>query len=441
MNIVSIKESGSNNILRWSIEHGAEIFTDTALQSIVNNDLCYLITLSDVSFLELFRLTQMYREKLRIIKEELAQTPPRTALVKSFAGNITVTKGDKEESISMVEAVDYICKSFLNLVLQMQTDSDIIPSKALRLFLPMITRRFTVQIPFGFVDFIRSIKAEEAPMIFNKDYPATLNQVIENPEHTFQKIFTLGYVKSTSIITYQKQYDKYLNVFKYQVIKPTKETVNDLFKVGLLGFHCFDPVSRGETRCTMFNCDKDTLTKSMAEFKYIDFNNTPLYFDFCIELPIQYMQILCNSYSHEVLTISCESSMANIINTGLDYNDFIIPEFKGKSELTEEEQKVIDDTTAHIEEYRIRISEANTLLLNTLEAILLDEDDKINVTEAFAMLPCIYKAKAVITVDTSLLDSYKNHSDEVISAMFDTISNIVNSVASDIKTMNVDESK
>lgn len=436
MNLISIKESGCNNILRWSIDQGADIFSDIELQSIINDEMFYLVTITDINFLELFRLTQMYREKLRIIEEKKADVPPRSALAKMFNGSIITGKGTPEEkSLSMAEATEFVCQNFINLVLQMQTDSDIVSSTALRLFLPMITRRFTVQIPFGFVDFIKSITVEEAPEIFNKNYPDTLQQIVENPDHNFNKIFYIGFIRATDIIRYDRQYDKYLNVFRYQSLRPSKDNINKLYKVALLGFHCFDSLTRGETRCSLFNTNKDLLSKSMAEFKDIDFNDTSLYFDFAIELPIQYMQILCNAFSREVLTISCESSMATIIDGGIDFNDFIMPEFKGGEDLTEDQQKEIEDAKNSIDAYRIRITEANQLMINTLEAILSDEKVDVSTTDAFALLPCIYRAKAVVTVNLKMIDSYTTHPDTIISGMFKDIRDISLSVFKDIKTL------
>lgn len=431
MKIIAIKESGCSNILNYAISHGADIFGDLDIQSIINDETFYLITIEDVNFLELLRLTQMYREKLRIIKEEKADVPPRSSLAKLFKGNITVNKDTKDEkSISMAEGVEFVCQNFINLILQMKTDDDIISSYALRLFLPMITRKFTIQIPFGFIDLCKSMSNDEGKEIFTKEYPNTLASIIENPDHRFHKIFNLGFIKSTEIIRYNQQYDKYLNVFKFQSLKPTKENINKLYKVGMLGFHCFNNLSRGETRCSLFATNKESLDKSLAEFKD---SNTPIYFDFAIELPIQYMQILCNAFSREVLTISFESSMATIINGGLDFNGFIIPEHKGDDEPTEEEQTEINNKLNEIEAYRVRIAEANQYLMNTLQAILMDETADIDITSTFAMIPCIYKAKAVLTINSLTINQLAEHNNDIISAMFKEISDMISSVLNDIQ--------
>lgn len=436
MNIIDIKQSGCDHILNWSISQGAEIYNDLGLQAIVNDEMFYLITISDINFLELFRLSQMYREKLRIIKEEKADVPPRSLLMKLFNGTIVTGKGtENEKSLSMAEATEYVCQNFLNLILQMQNDSDIISPTALRLFLPMITRKFTVQIPYGFADFIKSITKDESSEIFNKNYPNTLSSIIENPEHNFHKIFNLGFIKATDIIRYDKQYDKYLNVFRYQSLRPTKDNINELYRVALSGFHCFDKLSRGEIRCSLFNSSKESLTKTMTNLKFIDFSSDPLYFDFAIELPIQYMMILCNTFSNEVLTISNESSMVTILNGGIEFNDFIMPEYTNESELTEDQQKEVENTKNSIDAYRIRITEANQLLMNTLEAILSDEKVDVSISDAFSMLPCIYRAKASITVNSILIDKYPNHSDSIISKMFKEIRDIATSIIAEIKSM------
>jgi len=90
MNIVSIKEAWSNNIISCAITNNANIVSDLALQSLINDELCYIITLDNVNLFELFRLTQTYRDKLRIIEESKAEVPSMEELKIFFPGEFTV---------------------------------------------------------------------------------------------------------------------------------------------------------------------------------------------------------------------------------------------------------------------------------------------------------------------------------------------------------------
>ena len=84
MKITSITESGSNNTLLWAISNGADIKSDIPLQSIINDELFFLVRLEDVNMFELFRLTQHFRNKLRIINEHMAAIPDDSDLINRF---------------------------------------------------------------------------------------------------------------------------------------------------------------------------------------------------------------------------------------------------------------------------------------------------------------------------------------------------------------------
>lgn len=434
MEITSIKESGSNNILLWAIKNGAEVKVDDQLVSIVNDELFYLLTLSDVNFFEVFRLSQMYREKLRILKEEKADVPPRTKLLTLFNGECSADKeNEPDKKIPLYELVEHVCQNFINLVLQMDGDDDIINQNALRLFLPMLTRRFTVQIPFGFADLVTSLSPQESSEVFNEKYPETLSNLIESETNGLKQMFTLAFVKSTSIIRYNKRYDKYINITKYSPLKTSKTNPNKLYKVALLGFFKYDNISRGEVRCNMFNVDKDNL---VSKLKQLNTLSTPLYIDFVVELPIQYMQIILNSFGREMLTISYESSMSTIINGGLEFNDFVIPEVNSDNSLSEEETSYIEEKNNAIEAYKIRISEANQILLNTIPLILDNDNADVDVTSTFALLPSIYRAKAVFTINVEKANDFINHYDPLISEMFKEMFGLASGIITDIKTIN-----
>lgn len=435
MKINSIRESGSNNTLLWALKNGADIKNDRSLQRIINDELFYLLTLDDVNFFELFRLVQMYREKVRIVSENKAEVLPREILNKLFNGVIeTPEEGKEPTKFPMGQAVEYCCQNFVNLTLQMQQDSDIISSSVPRMFLPMLTRFVSVQIPIGFVDFVGFISADDCPLIFNKDYPKTLPTLIDpnfsNKADSFVNFFALGFIKSTAAVRYTKQMDKYIRAIKYPSLSSV--VTDKLYKVVLSNFFKYDNISRGEVRCSLFNLNSDILPDTLKRLKAL---KTPLKFDFAIELPIQYMITLCNNFSREVLATSYESSISDIIDGDLVFNDFIMPEEIDNDDLTDEERSAIETKNNSISEYKIRLAEANQILMNTLQAILNDEKADIDVNATFALLPTIYRTKAIITIDYDKLADgyYESHCiDPVIKEMFGEISNMANDVVADI---------
>ena len=61
MKVTEIKESGSNNVLMWALHNSADIKSDIPLINIIDDEMHYIVTLSGVNMLELFRLTQAFR--------------------------------------------------------------------------------------------------------------------------------------------------------------------------------------------------------------------------------------------------------------------------------------------------------------------------------------------------------------------------------------------
>lgn len=433
MKVTNIKESGSNNVLLWAIKSGADVYNDLQLKSVVNDELFYQITLEDINFLELMRLSQIYREKLRIIKQKQAEIPSNTELTELFKGSITIGEGEEASTISRANAVEYSCSTFLNLVRQMENDSDIISPSSLRMFLPMLTRKIDVQIPVGFYDFMSFLTEDEANDIFNIDYPTSLNKIFETENHGFHNKFALTFIKATTVIKYPERYDKYIDIIKYRPLVAESNKTDRLYTIGLLGFHKYDNVSRGEIRCSLFEINKESLS---ATFRRIKGLQTPLHVDFAVELPIQYMQMLLNAFGPELLTISYESSMATIINGGLDFNDFIMPEQNTEKEPDAEEIQLIKNAETNIDAYKVRISEANQIMLNTLFGIMRDPDADIDETAAFAILPSIYKCKAVLTINLDYADKYTKIADPVLSEMFNAMLAVCRSVTADINEAN-----
>lgn len=428
MKISSIKESGSNNVLRWAINNGADIKSDIQLQSIINDETFYLVTLDGVNFFELFRLTQIYRKKLRIMNEKKAEVPSDEELLELFEGEyIDEEKGG--DPIPFYQLVSHSINMFMNLIPQMEADDDIIRPSTLRLFIPMITRRFEVQIPVSFIDLVSSLSKDEANKLFSVNYLITLEEFVENHLSGFNMAVSMAFIKSTDAIRYNSRYEKYLKIVKYFPLNSYKG--NTLYKFGLVGFSAFDNISKGEVRFNMFHPDNQTAPDIFKRLKRLP---SPLMVDFAVQLPIQYMQIIENSFESELLTISYEASMKEIIDSNIDFDDFITLEAEDQEDT--ETGKDIETHNNAIEAYRVRINEANHIALNTINTILTNGDNfSINSSGMFSILPSLYSTKAVFTIDSTKKDKYVRINDPIISEMFEEMFEVIHGITDNINAV------
>lgn len=419
MEITNIKESGTNNILRWAISSNADLKNDLQLQSLINDETFYHITISNVNFLELFRFSQTYRNKVRVLDEKQAKVPLRKELLKVFPGEETT---DDDEKLSLAEASEIVIQKFIDLALQMQSDDDIIRPETARLFLPMISRQFDIQIPISFMDLISVIPDKLCPILFNSKYPSNINDVIFGDEKDIISMLTFHIFKTTQMIQYNKHYEDLLKVTKYGLLKNTKS--ERLYKFRLLGFYKYDNVNRSEIRCTMFKPDKETMNNAMKSMARLQ---TGLKFEFAVQLPIQYMWMLENHFDPESLKITYDSSITDIISTGLTFDDFITQEFDDDEEMIIERNNSIDG-------YRTRITECNQAALNTI-GVLANSSNDIDMASAFALLPSIYNTKAVLTLDIDYADLYVSHYDPLIVDMFYQMLDMANGIINEIASM------
>lgn len=430
MKVTDIKETGCNNLLCWAIKNGANIKQDTPLQSLINDELSYLVTFSDVTFFELFRLTQMYRDDLAIIATAPADLPSEFDLISRFPGEHT--KSDTGEKIPYWKVAADSINPMINLVLQMQTDDDIIPSSVPQLFLPMISRRYDVQIPVSFYDFIGFFTSnEEASSLYNLAYPDNLRAcTIDNEDSSVIRMLMLGFIRATNIIKYNKKYDEYLNAMKYRKISSYKS--NSLYKIRLDGFYKNNPISRANLRCSMFNASKSRMAATMNSLKYC---NDSLKVEFMVQMPIFHMQNLLNHFSPEAISVRYESSMSNIISNGTGNLDFVTYEFNAESNQFADEPKP-DADIARTSTYKIRISEVIKNSLTAIQAIIASGDSDADTNSVFSLLPSIYRVNALVTIDLKYGDQYTQYTaDPVIANMLRDMMNIANSVQAEIQNI------
>ena len=422
MKITDIKEVGCNNLLRWAIKNGADIKSDQALISLINDEVSYMVTFNDVTFFELFRLTQMYRDNLAIIATMPAQLPSDDDLKMRFPGEFV--NPDDKRHIAYYKAASDAINPMINIALQMQSDDDIIPPSVPQLFLPMIARRYNVQIPFSFADLITSIQSNnEARELFNDQYPTNLNKVtVENPNSSIIRMLMLGFPKATSVIKYNKQYEKYLNVLKYRKIETTK--TNQLYNIRLDGFFKVNPVTRAIVKSSLFNANKAEMSNTL---KVLATTQDTLKVEFMVQLPLQYMQSLLNDFSTDEIGVQYESTMSNILSNGIGKLNFITYDNEG----TEDEEKIKARET-RLTGYRTRIKECLSIALNTIQALITSDTDADS-NSIFALLPVLYRANALVTIDLRYEKEYLEYSGnpEVASMLKDMV-DMANQVVSNI---------
>lgn len=396
MKVTKIVESGTNNLLQWAIRNNANIKNNLPLASLINDELVYLATIEDVNFYELYKLTQMYRTHLKVCGINRSKMPTIGALESAFPNKS--------------EAVRKTLEMSNGLIAQMNSDSDIIPSAGTRLFIPMIMMTYTVQIPWSFIDFISTLTDEEAAKVFSTDYAQQLDNILVTIPNTGYGILN-AIVRNVQNTRYNPKYEKLVKVTKYSTLQEYPE---QLFQIGLVGFSKFNVLTHGETRCNMFEAEHRTFTDNMKAMARL---SSPLMVDVAIQLPLFYMQILESSYFPEDVRISYRSSIDNILDNGMTYNNFV----------------GIEDSNnvARIDNYRVRITEANLENLTMIKDLTTDkESDPVS---TFALLPPLYRTNAVLTIDADKIDELTHNSDLVVSALFEHIREIINQVKNNLE--------
>lgn len=403
MKITSINVAGSTNIIKWAINNQADILNDIPLQSMINDEMFFQVTIEDVHFLEMFRLSQVYRDKLRIILDKSTEIPSQTEIETYFPGEITM----KDESAKFAELAIYAIDGFRNIAVMMNSDDDIIRPESASLFFPMITRRFNIQIPVSFMDILSMLTEDQVTTLFSHEFPVNINQVlIDNPSSNVPNAIQLGMIKSTSMIRYNKHYEDLMTATKYYVLNNVE--TKELYKFRPICFYKYDPVSRSEVRCSMFKPTKADMTQIMRRLRML---KTGLKVDFAVELPIYYMARILNYLGPEALKVSYESSINDIYNRKLSFNDFISQEFN------DDEEEAMTKYNNAISAYRIKISEVDNNAHDTID-VITGTDNDADLTATYALLPPIYTTRAVFTIDMDYTDAYINQYDATIKDMF-----------------------
>jgi len=428
MKITNIEETGCNDILRWAISNKVNLLEEPELISLINNETSYTVTFSNINFFELFRLTQLFRDKLRIIEEkEFIKEFDDNYLSSLFSGKFHLDKDGNfhlEGDIPISSLANRATQSFVNLALQMSGNSDIVQTGMIRLYLPMICRRFDVAIPIEFGAFLGTLEnLDDLYRIFNENYPNTLSNEINNENSSIIRSIAYKFVRSTAIVRYTDKSEQLLKLIKYVPLSISSSNTK-LYKIGQLGFRKYDSHLRANFGCSLFNrLDNDLWTQRTRQISLID---SKLKVDFAVQLPMQYMQMIENSFSSDILPISYGSSIQNIIENGLAFNGF---KNLDDEELSEEEYQQL---TNDIEAYHSRINEANQFALNVI-SLLLQDNIHNDENSTFALLPSMYATNAVFTIDLEKKDLYLNKfNDIVINSLFKEMIGLASSLSYDM---------
>lgn len=389
MKVNSIKLSGCDSALRWAIENHAELKDNLPMTSIINDETFFLVRIDDINFYQLFRLTQLYRSRLKVCDIDRTKIPDRTVLTDYFPGYET--------------KVEELLELALGLTTQMLADDDIVDLGIPKLFLPMITTSFSVQIPFSFVDAIDVMTETEVSELFTEDYHHRLEVLpSRGGAHSLIRAIMVAVERSTGNIRYNPKYDKLLQLTKYFPLAATKEN-DQPFKVGLLSLSKFNHLTRSVVQASFFQPKDDEIVRGIESMANL---STPLELSFAVQLPIYNMQILEAMFSQDDLKISYRSSINNIVDNGIDL-----------------EHLWVDDNGETIDNYSVRITEVQLATLKLISELTASDID-FHPSALFALLPPAYRTNAVITFTEDRLITLRRVSDDVLKSMINKIAEL-----------------
>lgn len=427
MIIKSLDVAGSTNTLRYAIAKKIPIFNNRHILSFIEPETYYTVTYSDVTMLELFLLVQKYRYKLCIRKEEAPALPDDDELKSLFPGEIQ----DGNNTIPDHKAVSDAINQFISIFKQMLSDSDIIQDNIAIQFVPMLARRFEISIPISFIDLATSFTSEEALGDFiDATLNDTLNEYIDKDEtHTIQHVLSVIFVRNTQIVRYDPNYEILLEAIKYAPLR--KVTTNEPYRFKLSSISRVNDKTRVNDSAVLFNTTKDEMNSKMATMSQ---SKSTIMSEFVVELPVQNMITLMNSFSSEELPITYLSSMKQMIDSIAYIIEFTKKGIvSGKLDLSNPEDPVIQEIMNRLDAYQVRIETAIDILIGTIQK-LVEQGTTCDITSIFALLPSIVMSRAVIGINPNNMTKYfyRNQDDVTIIKMFNDIENIVSSLRSQL---------
>ena len=397
MEILSVKSSGSEELLSYCITKGVNLQRNATFAGLINDDMQYRFILNDINLFELFQLTQTYRTELKVHEEHQFQEPEENYLQYYL--------GESKQSSAIIE-------KFIHLTNQMFVDKDIIDESVVSLFLPMITRRYKISIPISFEEIIHTLTDEEYLRIYNTDYPSSLER-LPSFMSIKTKLASLLSRLSEPIAYTDKQY-KVLKSLYYAKLKTRDE--NDMYRFGLLKFGKVDTVTGIKSFYHPSSIKKEEVKERL---KLLPSMRSPMEMEFVIQIPIYHMQILLNIFGNDILQVAYPSSIKSIIENGMNFKNIKSIVFKNEKENL-------------LSEYSLRITECNQLLLEMISQLIKNSGGEYE-TVIFSLLPSLYMTNAVIRVNENDLDQMvENPSNRLLWELFTQLKGISNKILSDI---------
>lgn len=421
MKLSSITQTNYSSILKWAVKNNANFKKDLGLTDIISDDMKYILTFDDVNFLELYRLSEIYRDRLTITKMNPIITPSDSYFEEHFEGQSTTN----QDLIKYSKMAKVGIEKYLDILKQVDAnrENDVFVNPLDVLFVPMLCRRFSVQIPLRFIDLIFAISESEMSSVFNYTYPDSLDNLIDNGGLGFETKLMVKMIKTIGIAPYEPKTIKYLDITKFNALQKKTEEKN-FYDPVLLSFWKINPITGQEIKFSFFKTNKDELERVLKKLKKID---SPMELEFAIQLPLEYMQIIQKTYNNQLVDISYRSSFEVIADKGFNYDRICQLRDYDSTEITE----------TPVELYTIRLHEAalqnKIAVTNLAKAAYSETGNVISLIDVFSLLPSVYTTQAVIKINSQNLKKLMTETNPFVKSIFTKIQQQFNLLKNDME--------
>ena len=368
MEIFDIRESGSNALLKYALQHKVNPLKNQNFKNIINEEFHYFVTIGPVSFIELFQLLQAYRENptIRIMENNVIDVPPPMEL-KAYGAIGNQVKESCEKAIALSQ--------------QMIPD---IPYEVASLYIPIACRSFNIRIPITFSDMIHSIDADEYAKVFNNTYPHPDDfDILKKSKSLMNAIGRM--IAHHEPVTYSVKTNMIYDSILYKPLQ--NDTNNAIYKIGLSRYGKLDPITSG-----MFWYDENIIGEPApnAVASRLKKYRTPLQASYVVQMPIYMLKELMLTYPADKMNISYISGINHMAaqNIPLDNIEW-------------------NSDTIELSKYKSRILDVYSELMTLISAA--SEDPLMGNSYRFNMMMGITPATAIITISEDHTKYYTSH--------------------------------
>lgn len=368
MEIFDIRESGSNALLKYALQHKVNPLKNQNFKNIINEEFHYFVTVGPISFMELFQLLQVYRENptIRIMENNVIDTPSPMEL-KAYGAIGNQVKESCEKAIALSQ--------------QMVSD---IPYEVASLYIPIACRSFNVRIPITFSDMIHSIDADEYSKVFNDTYPHQDDfDILKKSKSLMNAIGRM--IAQHEPVTYNVKTNMIYDSILYKPLQ--NDANNTIYKIDLSRYGKLDPITSG-----MFWYDENIIGEPApnAVASRLKKYRTPLQASYVVQMPIYMLKELMLTYSADEMNISYISGINHMAaqNIPLDNIEW-------------------NSDTIELSKYKSRILDVYSELMTLIS--LASEDPLMGNFYRFNMMMGITPATAIITISEDHTKQYISH--------------------------------